>query len=74
MLENDLDLISSLVSYLMRTVREMGPFDETECHGIMSALDEALTNAYYHGNLGVSSELKDKDHHAFDPCHITLCT
>lgn len=64
-LENDLDLISSLVSYLIRTVREMGLFDETDCQRLMSALDEALTNAYYHGNLEVSSELRERDHRAY---------
>ena len=51
-LENDLDLLSSLVSYLTRVLRDSGMFDESDCHRLSTALDEALTNACYHGNLG----------------------
>lgn len=64
-LENDLELISSLVSYLTRILRDSGAFDETDCHGITTALDEALTNAYYHGNLEVRSEIREHDARAY---------
>ncbi len=60
-LENDPDLISSLVSYLTQLLRESGAFDATECQRISTALDEALTNAYYHGNLEVRSEIRERD-------------
>ena len=60
-LENDPDLISSLVSYLTQLLRESGAFDATECQRISTALDEALTNAYYHGNLEVRSEIREHD-------------
>ncbi len=60
-IENDPDLISSLVSYLTQLLRESGAFDATECQRISTALDEALTNAYYHGNLEVRSEIREHD-------------
>ncbi len=64
-LENDLELISSLVSYLTRVLRDSGMFDESDCHGITTALDEALTNAYYHGNLEVRSDIREHDVRAY---------
>ena len=64
-IENDLDLISSLVSYLMQVLRDAGMFDESNCQRISTALDEALTNAYFHGNLEVSSEIRERDARAY---------
>ena len=60
-LDNDLAMISSLVRFLTQAVRGFKGFDESECHHVASALDEALTNAYYHGNLEVPSELRETD-------------
>ena len=64
-LENDPELISSLVSYLTRVLRDSAMFDESDCHRISTALDEALTNAYYHGNLEVRSEIREHDPRAY---------
>lgn len=64
-LENDLDLISSLVSYLTQVLRDAGLFDVSESQRISTALDEALTNAYYHGNLEVRSEIREHDARAY---------
>ena len=64
-LENDLDLISSLVSYLTQVLRDSEMFDETDCHRIATALDEALTNACYHGNLEVRSDVREHDPRAY---------
>ena len=64
-LENDLELISSLVSYLTQILRDSGMFDESSCQRISTALDEALTNAYYHGNLEVRSEIREHDARAY---------
>ena len=64
-LENDLHLIASLVSYLVGILRDSDLFDESDCHGITTALDEALTNAYFHGNLEVSSEIREHDPRAY---------
>ena len=64
-LENDPDLISSLVSYLTQVLRDSGMFNESDCQRISTALDEALTNAYYHGNLEVRSEIREHDARAY---------
>ena len=64
-LDNDLDMISSLVRFLAQAVRGLEVFDESECHHVASALDEALTNAYYHGNLEVPSALREGDLFAY---------
>jgi CheY-like chemotaxis protein/anti-sigma regulatory factor (Ser/Thr protein kinase) len=64
-LENDPDLISSLVSYLTRMLRDSEVFNEADCHRIATALDEALTNACYHGNLEVRSEIREHDARAY---------
>ena len=64
-LENDLELISSLVSYLTQILRDSRMFDKSNCQRISTALDEALTNAYYHGNLEVRSEIRERDARAY---------
>jgi len=64
-LENDPDLISSLVSYLSQVLRDSESFDEADCHRIATALDEALTNACYHGNLEVRSKVREHDPRAY---------
>ncbi|MEZ6047064.1 MAG: response regulator [Planctomycetaceae bacterium] len=63
-IENDPVLISSLVSYLQEEVTRMRFCDETERLRVGIALDEAILNAYYHGNLEISSELRETDHQA----------
>ncbi|HUG93927.1 MAG TPA: response regulator [Planctomycetaceae bacterium] len=64
-LENDLTLIPSVVGYLQQEVAAMRFCDETERLRIGVALEEALLNAYYHGNLEVSSKLREEDHNAY---------
>lgn len=64
-LENDLDLISALVAEIRETVQQRWIFDENESLRLASAVDEALTNAYFHGNLEVSSELREDDPNAY---------
>ncbi len=64
-LENDVELISSLVSYLTQVLRDSELFEEADCHRIATALDEALTNACYHGNLEVRSDVREHDSRAY---------
>lgn len=64
-LENDLDLISALVGEIREIVQQRWIFDENESLRLASAVDEALTNAYFHGNLEVSSELREDDPNAY---------
>ncbi len=58
-LENDLDLISSLVRYLTQVLRDSEMFNEADCHRIATALDEALSNACCHGNLELRSDVRE---------------
>lgn len=64
-LENDLSLIPSVVNYLLRQLADLHFCNEPNRLRIGVALEEALLNAYYHGNLEVSSELREQDHTAF---------
>ncbi|MCA9267264.1 MAG: ATP-binding protein, partial [Planctomycetales bacterium] len=63
--ENDRELLSPLVNFLQQNVIEMGICNESECLQVGMALDEALVNALYHGNLEVDSHLKDVDDRAY---------
>ncbi len=60
-LGNDVTLIESLVVHLQANVIQMGLCDEAECTRIGVALEEALVNALYHGNLQVGSELRGEN-------------
>ena len=64
-LDNDSSLIGPLVTYLQEHVSRMGLCDETDRMRIGVALEEALTNAMYHGNLQVGSELREEDDRAY---------
>jgi CheY-like chemotaxis protein len=56
-LGNDLALIKSLVNHLQQMLRCLPLADETERLRVGIALEEALTNAYYHGNLEIGAAL-----------------
>ncbi len=64
-IDNDLELISALVAEIRSLVQERWLFDENEAVRIASAVDEAVSNAYYHGNLEVSSDLREEDANAY---------
>ena len=64
-LENDLSLIPSVVAFLQDVITQMRSCEETDRLRVGVALEEALLNAYYHGNLEVSSELRETDHSAY---------
>jgi CheY-like chemotaxis protein len=59
-LENDSSLFAPLVAYLQEAVTQMGLFADGERMRLGVALEEALSNALYHGNLGISSELREE--------------
>ncbi|HWL07120.1 MAG TPA: response regulator, partial [Planctomicrobium sp.] len=64
-LTNDTTLLTSLVSYLQGVLRDMEILHESDRLRTGVALEEALLNAAYHGNLEVSSELREIDHIKF---------
>ncbi len=64
-LETDPALVSLLVGYLSESIEHIGLFDETARLQVSVALEEALVNALYHGNLEVGSELRETDEEAY---------
>jgi CheY-like chemotaxis protein/anti-sigma regulatory factor (Ser/Thr protein kinase) len=60
-LENDTTLIPPLVSYLEESVSKVKLCEPSGLILLGVALHEALTNAIFHGNLELSSELKESD-------------
>jgi CheY-like chemotaxis protein/anti-sigma regulatory factor (Ser/Thr protein kinase) len=64
-LDSDLTLVPAVIHYLIRSLRGVGFHDESALIRISVALEEALNNAIYHGNLELSSELRDLDSHEY---------
>ncbi|MEZ6067959.1 MAG: ATP-binding protein [Planctomycetaceae bacterium] len=64
-LNNDPKLLTSLVAYLQGIIHDTQLFGEAERLRVGVALEEALLNAAYHGNLEVSSSLRETDHSAY---------
>lgn len=60
-LENDLALLAAVVTHMQQTMRAMGLFDEAERLRVGIALEEVLLNAMFHGNLELSSTLREDD-------------
>jgi len=64
-LENNSSLIHPLVTYLQERASHLNVCDESDRTRIGVALEEALVNALYHGNLDVGSELRGEDDRAY---------
>jgi CheY-like chemotaxis protein len=64
-LENDPNLITPLIHLLQEDLGGMGLCDATAAMRVGVALQEALSNALYHGNLEVSSDLRQEDEREF---------
>jgi CheY-like chemotaxis protein len=58
-LDNDPTLIPTLIACFQENIERLGFGSETDRTRVGMALQEALDNALYHGNLEVASELKD---------------
>jgi CheY-like chemotaxis protein/anti-sigma regulatory factor (Ser/Thr protein kinase) len=66
LIDNDPDLIMALLKLLQEEVEAMSLCDPTGVLQVGVALQEALTNALFHGNLELSSELREHDERQFD--------
>lgn len=64
-IENDVNLLLSLSRHLQQMLGDSWNIDRTDRLRSGTAFEEALLNALYHGNLEVSSDLKEVDHSAF---------
>ena len=65
-LSNDISLIHSLLKYIQHTLRCVRLVDEVDRLRVGLAVEESLLNAVYHGNLEVSSDLKDGEPNLFE--------
>ncbi len=59
-MDNDWKRVNTFVKFFQDGVGHMGLFDQTDRTRLGVALTEALLNAIFHGNLGVSSELREE--------------
>ena len=64
-LESDTSLIAPLVEYLQEQIATMRLFDHLQTTRISVAVQEAIANAIYHGNLELNSELRQDDESIF---------
>jgi CheY-like chemotaxis protein len=64
-LENDSSLIAPLIEYLQEQFAMMQLFDILQITRISVAVQEAIANAIYHGNLEMDSELRQDDESVF---------
>jgi len=60
-LGNDSSLISSLINHVQSVLSSVGLCDEANIIRVCIALEEALRNALYHGNLELTSEQREGD-------------
>lgn len=64
-IETELPMVMSLSRHVQHELGEAWSLEKTDRLRIGTALEEALLNAYYHGNLEISSDLKDDDYAEF---------
>lgn len=64
-LDNDCQLVTPLVGYFQQNITHVGLCGDADRTRLGIALEEALVNAIYHGNLEVSSELRETDDVAY---------
>jgi len=64
-LETDLDLVIAIASLLREEAIRLRLCPKPECLRLGVAIEEALLNSYYHGNLEVGSELREQDHRLY---------
>ncbi|QEL19122.1 ATP-binding response regulator [Limnoglobus roseus] len=68
-IENNPDLVGPVVSHVESMMRQMRQFEDSERMQVGVAVHEAVVNAIVHGNLEISSELKNGD---WDEYHATV--
>jgi CheY-like chemotaxis protein len=65
-LENDTSLAEPLIGFVQETLVRSNLFDESAAMHFAVALHESITNAINHGNLEVSSDLRQQDERIFE--------
>ena len=64
-IENDLELVGPFIDYVRDHLEAAKPFPSNEINHVCLALHESLTNAINHGNLELSSDLRQEDERIF---------
>lgn len=64
-LRNDVNMIAPLVNHLHRTIRAIGVCNHTCGIRVSVALEEAINNAMFHGNLEITSAERTGDRDAY---------
>lgn len=72
-LGNDRTLISTLVRHLQDVVGQLELCDESSCMRVGVALEEALVNALFHGNLELDSNLRETDPNSYHSAAAERC-
>jgi len=57
---NQFDLLNTVINYIFSHLRARWLVSDEDLHDVKVCLYEALTNAFEHGNLGISGEVKTK--------------
>lgn len=65
-LSNNRELITAVVAELQEIGQASGAFDDLQLTRIGVAVGESLVNAMIHGNLEISSELRERDDDAYE--------
>lgn len=65
-LPSDANLIPSLISYVQSLVCSIGLCDDSSVIRVCIALEEALRNAMFHGNLELTSEQREGDPEVYE--------
>jgi CheY-like chemotaxis protein len=73
-LDNDVSFIPPLIGYLEIKLTRLRIVDETALIQVGVALREALVNAMYHGNLEVSSQLRESENGLYEQLIATRRT
>ncbi|PQO47348.1 response regulator [Blastopirellula marina] len=60
-LDNDVQLITAVTSHVQHYLKQFRHLDDSQLLRVGIALDEAIRNAMHHGNLELSSSLKETD-------------
>jgi DNA-binding response OmpR family regulator len=60
-IDNDASMIPALINYMRKFIRKTRLCDETNGIRTCVALEEALNNAFYHGNLELDSKAREGD-------------
>ncbi len=57
---NEFDLLNTVINYIFSHLRARWLVSDEDLHDVKVCLYEALTNAFEHGNLGISGDTKTK--------------